>query len=89
VAVGAVGVAGLAAGRLRVGLGRAFAEGGGLPLTGADGVVELPGQVGDPCFECGDTTEEFPATGTRGLVHAARVEDRAAISSPPAYQRDR
>jgi hypothetical protein len=69
VAVGAVGVAGLAAGRLRVGLGRTFAEGCGLPLAGAECVLERPGQLGDPCFECGDTTEEFPAAGTRGLVH--------------------
>ena len=73
VAVRAVGVARLAAGRLRVGLGRPLAERGGLPLAGAEGVVELPGQLGDLGFEFGDTLEEFPAAGTRGLVHAAIV----------------
>ena len=90
VAVGAVGVARLAAGRLRVGLGRPLAERGGLPLAGAEGVVELPGQLGDLGFEFGDTLEEFPAAGTRGLVHAAIVATGAAISGwtaariPPA-----
>ena len=79
VAVGAVGVARLAAGRLRVGLGRPLAERGGLPLAGAEGVVEPPGQLGDLGFEFGDTLEEFPAAGTRGLVHAAIVGKRATI----------
>jgi hypothetical protein len=64
-----VGVARLAAGGLRVGLGRTLAEWGGLTLAGAEGVVEPPGQLGDPGFEVGDTQEEFPAVGTRGLVH--------------------
>jgi hypothetical protein len=74
----AVGVPRLATGRLRVGLGWAFAERGGLPLAGADGVIELPGQLGDPGFEFGDTLEEFPTAGTRGLVHAAIVGMREA-----------
>src|SRR5207247_308769 len=78
VAVGAVGGPRLAAGRLRVGLGRALAERGGLPLAGAQSVVELPGQVGDPGFEFGDTLEEFPAAGTGGLVHAAIVAAEAS-----------
>ena len=69
VAVLAVGIAGLAAGRLRVGLGRPLAERGGLPLPGAEGILQLPGQLRDPGFEFGDTLEEFPTAGTRGLVH--------------------
>ncbi len=81
-AVGAVGVARLAPGGFRVGLGRAFAERGGLPLARAEGVGERPGQLGDPGFECGDALEEFPAAGTRGLVHAGRVGNGLAISSP-------
>src|SRR6516162_3087437 len=80
VAVLAVGVAGLAAGRPRVGLGRPLAERGGLPLAGADGLVELPGQLRDPGFEFGDTLEEFPAPGTRDLFHAAIVVTGTPIS---------
>ena len=78
VAVGAVGVARLAAGRLRVGLGRALAERSGLTLAGAERVIELPGQLRDLGFEFGDTLEKFPATGTRGLVHGAIVGMREA-----------
>ena len=73
VAVLAVGVARLAAGRLRVGLGRTFAERGGLSLAGADSVVEPPGQLGDLGFEFGDAMEEIPTAGTRGFVHDAIV----------------
>jgi hypothetical protein len=78
----AVGVARLATGGFRVRLGRAFSERGGLPLAGAECVFELPGQLGGPGFECGDTLEEFPAAGTRGLVHAGRIGNGRAISSP-------
>jgi hypothetical protein len=73
VTVLAVGIARLATGWLRVGLGWAFAERGGLPLADAQSVIELPGQLGDLGFEFGDTLEEFPAAGTRGLVHDAIV----------------
>jgi hypothetical protein len=65
-----VGIAGHAAVRLRIGLGRTLAERGGLSLAGAQGVVESPGQRGDLGFEFGDTLEEFPTAGTRGLIHA-------------------
>ena len=78
VAVGAVGIAGLAARRLRVGLGRPLAERGRLPLAGAQGVVEPPGQLGDLGFEFGDALEEIPTAGTRRFVHAAIVPTGAA-----------
>ena len=65
----AVGVARLAAGCLRVGLGRTFAEWGGLSLAGAHSLVEPSGQLSDLGFEFGDTLEEIPTTGTRRLVH--------------------
>ena len=45
----------LAAGRLRIGFGWAFAERGRLSLAGADGVFESLGQFDDPSFEFGDT----------------------------------
>ena len=73
VAVLAVGVAGLTAGGLRVGLGRTLAERGGLPLAGAEGVVKVPGQLGDPGFEFGDLLDEFPTTGTGRFVHTAML----------------
>ena len=73
VAVPAVGVARLAAGRLGIGLGRPLAEGCGLTLPGADGLLQLPGQLGDPGFELGHTVEEVPTARTRGLDHAAIV----------------
>lgn len=46
-AVGAVGVARLTAGSLRVGRGQPFPERGRLPLAGAEGVVEPPGRLRD------------------------------------------
>ena len=73
VAVGPVDAARRAAGRFRVGLGRTLAERAGLSLAGAGGGVEPPGQLRDLGFEFGDTLEEFPAAGTRGLVHTAIV----------------
>jgi hypothetical protein len=73
-----VGIAGLAAGRLRVGLGRPLAERGGLPLAGAEGVVEPSGQLGDLGVEFGDTLEEIPTAGTRRLGPAAIVPTWAA-----------
>src|SRR5262249_37289051 len=66
------------------GLGRTLAERGGLPLAGADGLLQLPGQFGDPGFEFGDTLEEFPAAGTRGLVHAAIVVTGTPVSGASA-----
>jgi hypothetical protein len=69
VPVGAVGVARLAAGRLGVGFRRTLAERGGLSLAGAQHVVEPRRQLGDLGFEFGNTLEEFPTAGTRGLVH--------------------
>ena len=86
VAVGAVGVARLAAGRLRVGLGRPLAERGGLPLAGVDGVVEPPGQLRDLGLEFGDTLYKFPTAGTQRLVHTAMLPnlpsfDRSGIGS--------
>lgn len=73
VAVLAVDITRLAAGRLRVGPGRALAERGGLTLAGAQCVVEFPGQLRDLGFEFGDTLEEFPTAGTRRFVHDAIV----------------
>jgi hypothetical protein len=76
VPVGAVSTAGFAAGRFRVGLRRTFAERGGLSLAGADGLVQLPGQLGNPGFEFGHAMEQFPTAGTRRLVHAAMLPDQ-------------
>ena len=77
-AVLAVGVAGLAAGCLGVGLGRPLAKRRGLTFAGAEGLLEFAGQFGDPSFEFGHTLEECPTAGTSGFVHAANV-----TSSPP------
>jgi hypothetical protein len=78
VPVGTVGVARLATGRLRVGLGRPLAERGGLPLPGAQGLVEPPGQLGDLGFEFGDTLAAFPTAGTGRFVRADIVPTGAA-----------
>lgn len=79
VAVLAVGVTRLAAGRLRVGLGRTLTERCRLTLARANGLVEPPGQRRDLGFEFGDTLEEIPAAGTRGLVHAAMLPGQPAL----------
>jgi hypothetical protein len=60
VPVGAVGIAGLAAGCFGIGLGRAFAERGGLTLAGANGLIQLPGQFGDLGCAFGNLFGEFP-----------------------------
>ena len=54
-AVGAVLLAGLAAGPLGVGFGRPFAEGSGLTFAGALLLFEQAGQVLDLRFKLGDT----------------------------------
>ncbi len=60
VTVLAVDIARLAAGWLRVRLGRALAERSGLPLAGARGLVQPPGQFGDLGREFGDLLGEVP-----------------------------
>lgn len=82
VLVGAVGIARLAAGPLRVGLGGGgtFAERGGLTLAGADRLVQLPGQFSDLGREFSNLFGELPAAGTRELVHAVIVVTWASIS---------
>jgi hypothetical protein len=72
-AVGTVFVAGLAAGRFRMGFGRTFAERRRLPLAGAESLFELPGQFGILGFECGDAFREFAASGECGFVHPAML----------------
>lgn len=89
-AVLAVGVARLAAGGLRFGLGRTFAERGSPALAGAHRLVQLPGQFGGLGCEFGSPFGEFPAAGTRGLVHAAIVvkEATSSRSDRSASERD-
>jgi hypothetical protein len=87
VAVGAVGVARLAAGRLRVGLGRPLAERSGLTLAGARGLVRPPGQLGDLGREFGNLLGEFPATGARGLAHAAILPDQRPFNRTGCRER--
>ena len=80
VAVGAVLVAGFAAGRFGLGFGRTFAEQRGLTLPGAERVVELPAQFGVLAFGCGDSLSEFAANGTRGYVHNPILPTRGGFS---------
>jgi hypothetical protein len=79
-AVRAVGIAGLASGGLGLGPGRAFAEGCGLALAGADGFLELPSQGRDLGLQGSDLLEEFATSGTRGLVHAPMLAGRDGFS---------
>ncbi len=58
-AVSAVGIASLASGSFRLGLGRPFAEGRGLTFAGADGLVEPPRRIGDLGLKVGDLGLEF------------------------------
>jgi hypothetical protein len=69
VAVGAVSVARLATGCFRIGLGWSFAKRSPLAFAGADGLFQLPSQFRDLSSEFGNLFVEFPATGTRRLVH--------------------
>ena len=85
--VGAVCVTGLASGFLGVGLGRPLAERGRLTLADACGLLQLPGQLGDPGFEFGQTVEMVPATGTLQLIHAAYRIRRS--EQPPHADRRR
>src|SRR5262249_57561597 len=82
VGVVAVRVAGLAARPLGVGLGWSLAERSRLPLGGANGLLEQPGQFGDPGLEFGHTRGQIPTPGTGRLVHndivAARGLNRSA-----------
>ena len=80
VAVGAVLFAGLAAGRLRLELGRTLAERSGLTLPRAECLAELPGQVGDQGFEFGHTLGKFPTTGACRLVHDRMLTTRNGFS---------
>ena len=59
----------VAAGSLGLGLGSPFGEGRGLAFAGADGLFQLPSQFCDLGSEFGNLFVEFPATGTRRLVH--------------------
>jgi hypothetical protein len=79
-AVRAVRLAGLAARRLGIGLGRTLAERGGLPFAGAQGALEAPGQFRDLGFEFGDALEQRPTTGTGRLFHTAMVATRRPVS---------
>ncbi len=68
-----VSIAGLAAGRFRIGLRRTFAERRSLSLAGANGLIQLPGQLSDLGREFGNLLGEFPAAGARRLVHSAML----------------
>ena len=80
VAVGAVLFARFAAGRLRLGFGRTFAERRGLTLAGAERIAELPGEFGVLSLECGDAFGEFAASGARGFVHDPMLTARRGFS---------
>jgi hypothetical protein len=75
-----VGVPGLAAGRLGVGLGRPLAERRGLPLAGAEGLVAPPGQVSDLRPQGGDFDHQSPTARARRFVHASSVAIRPSLS---------
>jgi hypothetical protein len=71
---------GLATGALRLGVGRPFAKGGGLPLAGAEGFFQAPGQLGDLSSEFSELLLQGPATGAVGFVHPAVVGTGGAFS---------
>ena len=79
-AVGAVVSAGLAAGGFGFRLGRPFAEGRGLAFAGLPRFVAFADQVRDLGLERGHALLRRQATRTNGLVHAAIVGTRPAIS---------
>ena len=76
----AVLFAGLAAGRLRLELGRTLAEGRSLTLAGAERLVELPGQVGDLRAEFVQFLSEGHAAGTDGFVHDPMLTTQRGFS---------
>ena len=79
-AVRAMGVPGLAARRLGIGLRRSLAEGRGLTFASSKRLFEPPRQVGDPSFQFGDALEQRATTGTRGFFHAVIVETGMPLS---------
>jgi hypothetical protein len=79
-AVGAMLVAGFAAGRLRLGFGRPFAERRGLPLASTKGGFELTGEVSDLGLKRGDSLGEFAATRAPGVVHPAMLPAQTRFS---------
>ncbi|MFO0803379.1 MAG: hypothetical protein U0791_09695 [Gemmataceae bacterium] len=81
-AVGAVLFAGFAAGRLRFELGRTFAERRGLTLPGAQGVIELPRQIGDPRVECVHFLSECHAAKASGFVHDPMLSTQTGSHAP-------
>src|SRR5205085_10253749 len=76
----AVGGAGLAAGFLRIGLGRPLGEGGGLALAGAALLLEQLGHAVELGFQFGDAALQRLAAGTSAFVHAAMIVKRHAGS---------
>ncbi len=74
-AVGAVLVAGFAAGRLRGLLGGPFGEEGGLTLTGSLLSFEQAVELLELGFEFGDALAQASAIGT-GIGHGASLSNR-------------
>jgi hypothetical protein len=88
VAVPTVGDAGLAAGGLGVGLGGPLAEGGGLALAGAAGLVEEAAQFLDLGFDLGEALAQAVIVGLEPLVLVPEViEGRPGHAGPRAGDR--
>jgi hypothetical protein len=83
----AVCLPGLASGFFGAGLGRSLAKRSRLAFADACGLLQLPGQFGDPGFEFGQPLEVVPAAGTRGLVHAGIVAGGGGKSPFPVRGR--
>jgi hypothetical protein len=82
--LGAVVGAGLAAGLLRVGLGRSLGERCGLALAGTLLLFEEAGEPLDVGFQLGDAALQGLAAGAVGFSHAGMVGKRRAASCAPA-----
>ena len=78
--LGAVIVAGFAAGLFGLGLGRPFGEGGGLAFAGAVLLVELLLQLDDAGLQSGDAALELLTPQTDGSSHAFTIAERESVS---------